>query len=126
MNSKLMILTVATALAAVAILSLDAEAYNRFSGSNNCNQCHTNFEGFGEATHDFHVNTMGFSCGQCHAAPGDNPLVEKCAVCHISNPLWNTHLTGAPNDLNGFTCASCHDVTGNEVWDWSSLKHTFK
>jgi len=126
MNTKLTILTLAMALAAVAILSLDAEAYNRFAGGNNCNQCHTTFEGFGEATHDFHVNTMGFSCSQCHGSPGDNPYISKCAVCHDPNTIWNLHLTNAPADGEGFTCATCHTVTDNEAWDWSDLKHTFK
>lgn len=65
------------------------------------------------------------SCLQCHDSSGDNPRVEKCATCHISNPLWNTHLNSAGQDGQGFTCASCHTVTPNERWNWSSAKRTF-
>ncbi|HPF34373.1 MAG TPA: hypothetical protein P5571_00590 [Candidatus Krumholzibacteria bacterium] len=124
MKTKLMTLTLAAALAVGFALVQDAQAYTRFAGSNNCDQCHTGFNGFSGATHQLHTSG-GISCSQCHGSTGDNPFVSKCAECHTPNPLWNTHLS-APADGQGMTCGSCHTITANELWKWSQAKRTYR
>ncbi|MCP4293314.1 MAG: hypothetical protein GY780_15930 [bacterium] len=101
-----------------------AMGYTTFSGSNNCDQCHDGFDGYGSSTHQEHISS--FSCGSCHASSGDNPLVETCAVCHEANLLWNFHLQFAPNDMNGFNCATCHNVVATEKDTWDGIKARYR
>ena len=99
-------------------------AYTWFSGDNNCDQCHTDFNGFSGATHTLHTDS--FDCNACHVSPGDNPSTSNCAVCHESNLLWNFHLQFAGDDLNGFNCATCHAVTPNDDNSWDSVKSWYR
>ncbi len=111
-------------LAISFILPPSVSAYEQFSGSNNCIQCHDSFDGFGATLHDFH-NGFVDSCTDCHGSVGDNPLVQKCAACHIPNPLWNAH-NSAPTDLMGFSCSTCHTFVGNDDFSWGETKALFE
>jgi len=115
-----LILVVAIALTWTPTVS----AYEFYNGSNNCIQCHSGFDGFGEFLHDFH-NGFVENCTDCHGSIGDNPMIEKCAVCHIPNPLWNTHRT-APADLLGLRCSTCHTFVGNDAFSWGETKNLFR
>ncbi len=99
-------------------------AYTFFSGSNNCDQCHSGFDSYGAADHQSHI--ASYSCDSCHVSNGDNPYVSTCAVCHDPNLLWNFHLQNAPNDLNGMDCAACHSVTPNENDSLDSIKARYR
>ncbi len=101
-----------------------ALAYNEFSGDNNCNQCHTGFDGYGAATHQMHI--ASFDCNACHISNGDNSLISTCAVCHDSNLLWNYHLQFAGDDELGLTCNSCHAVTPNGDNSWDAVKSWYR
>lgn len=101
-----------------------SSAYRLFSGDNNCDQCHTQFEGSGEATHDFHTAFVG--CFDCHGSIGDNPLISACAECHNSNWLKNHHITAAFPDGEGKVCSTCHSIVPNESWTWGDTKTTFR
>lgn len=109
---------------AVFFVTGSAMAYNLFSGSNNCDQCHSGFDSYGGDTHQSHI--ASFDCNACHVSNGDNPYISTCAVCHESNLLWNFHLQNAPNDLNGMDCAACHSVTPNENDSWDSIKSRYR
>ncbi len=106
------------------LLSGSSLAYTFFSGSNNCNQCHPGFDGYGSSTHQSHINS--FSCNSCHVDNGDNPYISTCAVCHDPNLLWNYHLQFAGNDLNGLDCGSCHEITATEKESWDSIKSRYR
>ena len=106
------------------LVSDPAMAYTLFSGSNNCDQCHSGFDSYGAATHQSHI--ASFSCSSCHVSNGDNPNISTCAECHDPNLLWNFHLQFAPNDLNGMDCTACHSVTPNENDSWDSIKSRYR
>ena len=101
-----------------------AFAYNRFSGNNNCDQCHDGFDSYGSDTHSEHI--AEFSCNACHVSNGDNPLISTCSECHNPNLLWNFHLQFAPDDQNGMDCAACHSVTADEKETWDSVKSRYR
>jgi hypothetical protein len=112
-------------LAATSLMvSSSSTAYTVFSGSNNCDQCHSGFDSYGSPTHQTHL--ASYSCNSCHGSSGDNPLISTCAVCHDANLLWNFHLQFAGNDLNGFDCATCHDVLPSEKDSWDSIKSRYR
>ena len=108
----------------VLTISSGALAYPVFSGSNNCNQCHTDFDGFGAALHNFHLTFA--SCSDCHVINGDNPVTDRCIDCHDDNGIKSFHVVNVGPDGNGFTCLTCHTVTPNDTWSWSQTKHLFK
>ncbi len=102
------------------------EAYEFYNadGGNACVQCHPGFDGFGETLHDFH-NGFVPSCSDCHGQTGDNPRIDKCAACHIPNPLWNAHRS-APVAQMGIRCSTCHSFVANDVFSWGETKDLFK
>ncbi len=102
-----------------------ALSYTTFSGSNNCDQCHTGFNGYSGITHQLHINTP-IACSSCHVSNGDNPVTSTCAVCHDPNLLWNFHLQFAPADQFGMTCSSCHSVTSTEEDTWDAVKSRYR
>jgi len=101
-----------------------ALAYTTFSGSNNCDQCHSGFDSYGADNHQTHI--ASFACNSCHVTNGDNPVTSTCAVCHEPNLLWNFHLQFAPNDMNGMDCAACHSVTATESDTWDIIKSRYR
>ncbi len=105
-------------------ISENSTAYTLFSGDNNCDQCHTGFDGYGSSTHQSHIAAM--SCNACHESNGDNANIATCSACHDSNLLWNYHLQYAENDLNGMDCSACHSVTPNENESWDSIKSRYR
>lgn len=109
---------------AILMVAGTSQAYTSFSGSNNCDQCHTGFDSYGAATHQSHI--ASFACGDCHVSNGDNPEVSTCSACHDSNLLWNFHLQFAGNDLNGMDCNACHTVTSTEKESWDSIKSRYR
>jgi hypothetical protein len=104
--------------------SSSATGYEFYSGNNDCKQRHPDFDGFGDSLHDFH-NTFVDSCTDCHSSIGDNPMIEKCAACHIPEPLWNAH-NSAPVDEMGFRCSQCHSFVGNDQFSWGETKALFE
>jgi len=110
--------------AAGLLVNGSSQAYTYFSGSNNCDQCHSGFDSYGSSDHSSHI--ASFSCNSCHVSNGDNPLVSTCAVCHESNLLWNYHLQFADDDQNGMDCAACHAVTPNGKDSWDSIKSRYR
>ena len=107
----LIVLGITVCIAAVSINQVDS--YPMYNGTPACDDCHSGFVGgFGAPLHDLH-NLMTSSCTNCHNAIGDNPPLEKCAGCHVSGEnggglvLHHTN-AGAPADLNGLFCATCH------------------
>ena len=91
----------------LAIGATNSEAYQNYSGSNSCSQCHSGFIGKGPS-HTQHLK-MTSNCTLCHIKNGDNPLIAKCAGCHAGPGLRAHHKNaGAPLDVTGLTCAACH------------------
>jgi len=91
----------------VALVASPGLAYNR---AGDCDGCHQNFKGPGEALHDMHVGAsqMTNNCDLCHTNVGDDPRINSsaagvsCVGCHIPEGLWQRH------QASGQSCAPCH------------------
>jgi len=105
---------------AMMLFSSSGYAYNEYSGSQ-CETCHGNFGGFGEALHDQHL-TFTSNCGMCHpGSPGSTPVntstasdgtAFSCAGCHgrdYSGTVEAAGLRVFHLDQRGVSCAPCHN-----------------
>jgi predicted CxxxxCH...CXXCH cytochrome family protein len=97
----------ATTTVALGALLLSAPIANGFDVfESGCSGCHPDFGGFGETTHDLHLQ-MTTTCTYCHSTPagGNNPSISKCNGCH--NGLGTrAHHRNAGTSTCGNT--SCH------------------
>jgi hypothetical protein len=58
------------------------------------------------------------SCTACHGTPHEqahvNNLDDKCQTCH-ANTLSTDHISNSTTQGKGYTCATCHTSTNNNV-----------
>jgi len=99
--------------------SLQAGAYNLFSGDNNCDQCHPTFT-IGGAQHSTH--TAIYSCSTCHSV---EPIPSStCLQCHDAPDIFESH--GGLVDQEGYQCGYCHEGVPAEAHSWTELKNIFE
>jgi hypothetical protein len=99
---------------AVVLVAFGASGAWAWGDTGNCLDCHQDFGGFGEATHDLH-NTFVEDCGYCHVVNGDTPLTgesrndanNSCSGCHTGGGTAQHHVT------TGADGCGCHNNTSN-------------
>ncbi|MCX8043021.1 MAG: cytochrome c family protein [Desulfobacterota bacterium] len=86
-----------------AVIVCPAFAYQYVGGSQNCQQCHTDYTS-GSDWHNMHTNLAKDDCTKCH---NEQQLVPtaNCKTCHSGLPCkWvNNH-----NARGTQTCITCH------------------
>lgn len=87
----------------VLIAGMPVLAYQYVGGSQNCQQCHTDYTS-GSDWHNLHTNLVKDDCAKCHDAQQQVPAAN-CKACHSGLPCtWvNTH-----TEQGTQTCMTCH------------------
>ena len=100
-----------------------------------CSECHTQFEGSGEATHDLHTADPGIFCTDCHDLVPDIPDTDVCTACHglqeRRDLLIGLHMESGlyTGDSDGKYCNSsgCHSAWSDRESDsWGRVKSLFR
>ena len=107
MKKQTSLLFYALLLAGLSIGVSDTTAYEYYNGSPSCSDCHTGFISRGPL-HALHLK-MTSTCSLCHGNTGDNPLISKCAGCHVGPGLRAHHKNaGVAAPFGGNSCSTCH------------------
>ncbi|MEJ2312382.1 MAG: NapC/NirT family cytochrome c [Gemmatimonadales bacterium] len=105
-------------------------------GARNCAACHEGPGGappetrplpVGDFSHEYHVEEMGFECGDCHAGTGMRTPENACASCHEEHHQPETrciscHREGAKENHereDHTLCFDCHDEPADQIDRWT-------
>lgn len=84
---------------AVVFLTMTASGAWAWSNSGNCLDCHQDFGGFGETSHDAH-----------------NTFIEDCGYCHSTANQSDTPDTDGSLNDGSYSCNGCHNAAGLRVF----------
>ena len=105
-------------------------------GGQNCAACHEGPGGAppetltlatGDFSHIFHVEEMGFECGDCHSSSRMSRIEATCESCHAEHHQPETqclacHRGGAQDyheREDHVLCGECHDEPADQIDRWT-------